>query len=179
MTKLAKDLYRLAWQIEFDQAWVGRSNESQSVRQFRPGDRADVVSSGSERTTFSSSDTGETWTAPSAELSYRKVASADIAKTILSQMGGWRRISMMTGAKSVISHKAEGEFLGGVSFKFSNNGRGKPNHVKVMLHGSDTYTVSFGRIRGYNFKEIKTLSGIYAGQLKSVFERQTGLYLSL
>ena len=105
-----------------------------------------------------------------------KTASRDVAMTILKQMGGWRRISAMTGAKQVIIEK---DGMGGASFKFSNNARGMPNHVKIILEADDTYTVTFSRVRGMSFKKLKELEGIYASQLKGIFERTTGLYLSL
>lgn len=96
-----------------------------------------------------------------------------IAKTILDQMGGLRRIQAMTGAK---------DFLHGtnwVSFKFPNKQRSKPNYVKITLDASDTYTVEFGRIVGYDLKNTKSTSMVYADQLVELFERTTGLYLRL
>jgi hypothetical protein len=103
-------------------------------------------------------------------------ASNQVAETILRQMGGLRRLMAMTGAKNFISFKAESESphgrgLGGVSFQFP---QGKV--VRITLDPSDTYTVEFGTIRG-GYK--KSHEGIYAGQLKDLFERETGLYLSL
>lgn len=102
-------------------------------------------------------------------------ASNQVAETILRQMGGTRRLMMMTGAKNFVSFKGESESpygsgLGGVSFQFP-----KGKVVRITLDPSDTYTVEFGTTRGYN----KKFKGIYAGQLQDLFERETGLYLKL
>ena len=112
-----------------------------------------------------------------------------VAETILRQMGGSRRLVMMIGAKHFISYGAEeasgsmhgdqGPSLGAVSFKFPNKGAGRPNYVKILLATDDTYTVIFGRIRGYSYKPTERVEGVHAGQLKKLFERKTGLYLSL
>ena len=96
-----------------------------------------------------------------------------VSATILTQMGGQRRLSVMTGAYGFIDH---GD---GVSFKFKNRKSSRGNHVKVTLDKSDTYTVEFSSIRGLNFRVVKELHGIYASALKDVFEKQTGLLLTL
>lgn len=105
--------------------------------------------------------------------------SDDIARTILDQMGGIRRLSAMIGAKNFISGQKDGGALGGVSFRFPRPGRGKPNFVKILLMPDDTYTVEFGSVHGYNYKKKKRVEGVYADQLDDVFERTTGLYLRL
>ena len=43
----------------------------------------------------------------------------------------------------------------------------------------DTYSLEFGKIHGMNYRVIETLSGVYAEDLKRIFEAETGLYLSL
>ncbi len=96
-----------------------------------------------------------------------------VAQTILDQLGGTGRLSAMLGAKNFI------DYGDGVGFKFPNKGRGKPNHIKIVLAPDDTYTVTFSRIHGYNFKTLKAFDGIYADGLRSLIERQTGLYLNL
>lgn len=106
-----------------------------------------------------------------------------VAQTILQQLGGTSRLAAMINAKNFIAYgpagTSSGRGLGGVGFRFSNKARSKPNHVRIILEPNDTYTVSFGRIKGYDFKELRSVSGIYAGQLRDLIERETGLYLSL
>ncbi len=103
-----------------------------------------------------------------------------IAETILNQMCGIRNISMMTSAKDFL------DLENGVSFKFS--GCEKVNYVKVVLNGMDTYDLEFGKIsmkktdfgvRMPDYKKIKEFSDVYNDQIKGLFERFTGLYLSL
>lgn len=98
-----------------------------------------------------------------------KEAGAEIANTILQQMGGTGRIRAMTGAKQFVA------LPNGVQFKWPAPDRGKPNTVRILLEPSDTYTVEF-----YNgLRKMSTHSDIYNEDLKKLFEQQTGLYLSL
>ncbi len=97
--------------------------------------------------------------------------SSKVAETIAQQLGGLGRLKAMIGAK----HFAyEGKSL---QFKFPN--RRGPNYVKITLAPDDTYTMDFGRIVKWDLKNKKTLKGIYFDQMKEVFERETGLRLSL
>lgn len=103
-----------------------------------------------------------------------------VAMTIIQQMGGWGRIRAMTGAKNLLYGTTEGKGKGDpmVSFQFSN--RKGPNMVRVIYRlGRDTYTVEFFRRRGYDAHPKGTFDDVYADGLKPLFERQTGLYLSL
>ena len=118
-----------------------------------------------------------------------------VGKTILKQMGGWGRIRAMIGAKNAATYGPKspdsktGEGMGGVSFRFPRpggsaaskrkRGRGMPNYVKIILNGKDLYDMSFGSIHGSTFKATKTYNDVYADKLKSIFEKETGLYLSL
>jgi hypothetical protein len=109
--------------------------------------------------------------------------SNQVATTILNQMGGIRRLSLMIGAKDFISFRAisESEYgrgLGAVSFKFMR-APGKPNFIRIVLDPSDTYTVEFGALHGHSFKIVETLSDVYAEDLQRTFTRKTGLALSL
>jgi hypothetical protein len=97
----------------------------------------------------------------------------EVAQTILKQMGGTGRLVAMIGAKDFIAYP------NAVAFKFANAGAGKPNYVKITLAPSDTYDVEFGRVRGRDYKVIKSFDDVYAESLRRVFESTTGLYLSL
>lgn len=112
-----------------------------------------------------------------------EMAPADI---ILQQMGGRRRLKAMIGAKDFFSEN-NGKTL---VFRFPNRGGGKkPNVVRVTLTGRDDYDVEFGRNTRKKDKDLgffvnhyvkgKTYNGVYADQLRGLFERETGLYLSL
>ena len=49
------------------------------------------------------------------------------------------------------------------------------NLVKIKLTFSDTYLVTFFRIRGTTNKEIAKFDSIYCDQLESLFSEETGL----
>ena len=97
------------------------------------------------------------------------------AHIILKQMGGSGRLKAMLGAKHFISHDG-GKAL---SFQFPNRKRSKGNYVKITLRPDDTYDMEFSQIVKYEAKPVKSYKGIYADQLKPIFEKQTGLRLSL
>lgn len=114
---------------------------------------------------------------------YRKNGSTSetakgVSEIIAKQMGGLRRLVVMIGAKHfVYGTDDDGDFF---SFQFPNKARSKPNYVKIVYRkGSDTYRVRFGRIAKWDFTEGPVFDDIYADQLKPLFERTTGLYLSL
>jgi len=105
----------------------------------------------------------------------KKAQDQDIARTILSQLGGNKFVAM-TGAKSF------GNTGNGLSFRlpgsrgFTKNGI---NYVKITLNDLDTYNMEFGRIRGTNYKVIDTQNNIYFDMLTDVFTDVTGLNTSL
>jgi len=92
-----------------------------------------------------------------------------VAKTILAQLGGNKFIAM-TGAK---------DFVGGAnSLQFSISSRltkNKSNKVRIVLDPSDTYTMTFYKIRGIDFKEVDSVSDVYAEDLQRIFTAKTGL----
>lgn len=95
----------------------------------------------------------------------------EIAKTILQQMRGMGRLKCMTGANNFLDHG------NGVSFRFK--GSKVANYCLVTLDANDTYSFELGKIHGMNYNVKKSYNGIYNDQLVEIFERDTGLYLSL
>ena len=96
---------------------------------------------------------------------------SQIAQTILKQLGGNQRVAIMTGAD---------QFLAGdrsLSFKFKNSKTA--NAVLITLERDDTYTLKFTKIRGLKFTDVATVEGVYFDGLIDVFEKTTGLRLSL
>lgn len=92
-----------------------------------------------------------------------------IATTIMEQLGGNRFVAM-TGAKHFMF---DGPSL---SFRLpSRFATGGINYVKIALDASDTYTMTFGKVWGINYKVIKTVSDVYNDNLQRVFRITTGL----
>lgn len=50
-----------------------------------------------------------------------------------------------------------------------------PSLVKIKLTFSDTYQVTFSRVRGAMVKEVSTFDNVYCDQLECLFNEQTGL----
>ena len=97
--------------------------------------------------------------------------SNDIAATILQQLGG-NKFRVMTGAKNFLSHGKEHALSFKLPSRFASKGI---NYVKIILDATDTYTVVFGKVLGYTYKEIERYSDIYNDMLQSLFTRVTGL----
>ncbi|AOR22152.1 hypothetical protein ED082_RS49410 [Escherichia coli] len=96
-----------------------------------------------------------------------------VATEILNQLGGNRFIAM-TGAKNFACFDENGE--SGLCFRLPSNFAMKGiNLVKIKLTFSDTYLVTFSRVRGATVKEISKFDNIYCDQLECLFNEQTGL----
>lgn len=103
------------------------------------------------------------------------VRGANVAKTILQQLGG-NKFQAMTGAKDFVSSGSNS-----LSFKIPKNASGA-NGVHIQLTEDDTYDVEFVHAKttgGYERKTVKKLTGVHADQLQSTFKEITGMDTSL
>ena len=92
-----------------------------------------------------------------------------VANEILRQLGGNRFIAM-TGARMFVGSED--------SLSFSIPGNITKNHfnkVRIVLKPTDTYTVSFFKIRGVHIDMISERTMVYADNLRDVFTNFTGL----
>lgn len=94
-----------------------------------------------------------------------------VAQTIADQIG--RRALFMMGAKNLVGDATEN------SLRFQISDCREISHIIVKLEVADTYTVTFIKTRGINFKTVATVEDVYADNLHAVIESQTGLRLSL
>lgn len=83
------------------------------------------------------------------------------------------RLEMMVGAKDFMFDSSEDS----IAFKFK--GSSKANYLEIKLDRNDTYTMTFMKLRGMDFKTVKEIDGVYNDMLKNIFEETTGLYLSI
>jgi len=93
-----------------------------------------------------------------------------IAQTTLHQFGGARRLGMMIGAHTFTE---DGPTLG---FRWRAKSRESLKCCTVTLDPSDTYTVKFFNRNG---RVVHEANDIYNDQLIDLFERKTGLYLTV
>lgn len=93
-----------------------------------------------------------------------------VAQTILNQLGGMKRLVIMTGAYNFVASS------NAVSFRIKNR---KVNYIKITLNGKDLYDVKFSRIFNYQEKVVAELNDIYFDQLIPIFEQNTGMYLKM
>jgi hypothetical protein len=98
-------------------------------------------------------------------------SGAQIAKTILQQLGGNKFIAM-TGAKNL------GHTNKGLQMKIGRNSKGI-THVIINLKASDTYEMEFIKLRGSSRKVVKKVSGVYNDMLGKIFTKYTGLNVRL
>lgn len=96
-----------------------------------------------------------------------------IETTTLAQIGGVKAMYMIGGTIQIGHGKPQ------LWVKFKARALSGINTLKIALKGDDTYTVTLSRvtIKGESVK--LSLNGVYADQLVEIFERHTGLYLSL
>ena len=98
-------------------------------------------------------------------------SGAQIAKTILQQLGGNKFIAM-TGAKNL------GHTNKGLQMKIGRNSKGI-THVIINLKASDTYEMEFIKLRGASRKVVKKVSGVYNDMLGKIFTKYTGMHTRL
>jgi hypothetical protein len=80
----------------------------------------------------------------------------------------------MTGAKTFGTRGND------LSFRLpSNFAKQGINYVRIELTAAYDYTITFGKIRGTSYKVIAETAGVFCGELRAVFERHTGLAVSL
>lgn len=102
--------------------------------------------------------------------------SLSVAETILEQLGG-SRFLVMTGARSLVSDRFSLRFK--LPARFALDGI---NCVIITLSILDTYEIEFLRVtrNGMSAARVGEFhSNVYADQLRELFERRTGLALSL
>lgn len=97
------------------------------------------------------------------------MADMTVAHEILNQLGG-RMFCMMVGAHSLLGSEN--------SLTLGFKGSRKWNKLKVELTPMDVYKVTFYKIGPKTFKD-SVHEEIYNDSLRSLFERETGLYTSL
>jgi hypothetical protein len=92
--------------------------------------------------------------------------SAQIARTILEQLGG-SRFRAMTGVKNLL--KSDNY----VSMHFPNTeNKLKAKYLTVLLDPNDTYRLRF---QGRDLEIVRDISGIQANELQEAFTAATGL----
>jgi hypothetical protein len=101
--------------------------------------------------------------------------SQAIAMEIMRQMGGQNKLKAMLGIKGYLTVGASKGFQGGLDLMFQNKVKTAPNRVEILLADNDTYTVRFYR----DSKKMQEEEDVYADDLMDLFERSTGLYLTL
>lgn len=106
-----------------------------------------------------------------------------VAETILQQLGGHQFI-VMTGAKDFVADEKS------LKFKLPRNAS-QANYCKITLTPYDLYYIEFikytsgrfsvktGKYSEPKWNCTKVFDGIYASQLKTIFEQYTGLYTRL
>lgn len=111
--------------------------------------------------------------------------NAEIASTILQQLGGGRFL-VMTGTKDLIA------IDNGLKMTLARN-VSKANRLEITLNGADLYDIKFYHFtpwrfstRGGQFREypekttvVKEYKNCYFDQLQELFTNVTGLYTRL
>ena len=91
-----------------------------------------------------------------------------VAQTIAKQLGG-RRFQVMTGATMYANENR-------LTVKFK--GSKIANYMNIEYMPNDTYTMTFFKVHGDNFKTVAEYSEVYCDQLTALFEMVTCLRTS-
>lgn len=102
----------------------------------------------------------------------RKNPSFDY-KEAFATLGGSGRLKAMLGAKYMSYDNKTRR----IQFRFS--GSSKANTFVMTLNDNDLYDIEFYKIRGTSFKKVHEVNDVYASDVRRIFEKYTGLYLSL
>lgn len=103
----------------------------------------------------------------------------EVANTILDQLGGANRLAMMCGCKDFVGDAKGVWFKVGKGARLGGEMLGKSvTACAVFLDETDTYTVCFYAGRGVHMQEAYKVPGVYADQLRPIFEAQTGMFLT-
>lgn len=98
----------------------------------------------------------------------------EIATTIAQQLAhGTGRLELMIGAHSFTTSGRD------LTFQFKAKAKNGSNCCRITLMGNDTYKMEFVRLRGVDSWTKREITEQYAEDLQPMFERETGLYLSL
>lgn len=87
------------------------------------------------------------------------------------QFGGGRAMVMIGGQALAAPDR--------LTIKFKAPAINKANTLVITLDADDTYTMTFWKIRGAKMTQLEAVEGVYCDQLRPIFEKRTGLYLSL
>lgn len=100
------------------------------------------------------------------------MTAKEIAETTLMYLGGHGQLRMMINARN-FSYDS----MGTLTFRFS--GCRKSNAVSFALNGGDLYDVTFYKLTRAGRKEVARHTDMFFDDLQSLFEAETGLYLTL
>jgi hypothetical protein len=95
-----------------------------------------------------------------------------VANTILQQLGGAQFVAL-TGASKFV---AGDQFL---QFSLPRGCNARINKCRITLDPCDTYTVEFWSTHGTTLELVSSNSDVYCDVLQDLFERVTGLYVTL
>lgn len=96
------------------------------------------------------------------------------SEEILRQMGGWRKLSLMTGAKNFLYENG----VIGIQFKIGKNKK-NIQYVHIKLNEKDLYDMYFYNLKKGEKKIIEKVEDVYCDMLIDIFEHVTGFTLSL
>lgn len=94
-----------------------------------------------------------------------------IASTIYHQLGGGR-FTMMTGAYNMV------DMGNALKMKLRKN-KGRYQYLMITLMPDDTYTMTWAKIKNWEWVIMDEDEGIYFDMLNDVFESRTGQYTKL
>jgi len=159
-----------------------KSPESMEIKIYEPSDFASMTKGLTKKAEAKVGSKGSwsggevTVIAIKEEVEINERFTQQNAQMIKQQLGGGKFVAM-TGAKNFLFHSKDSY----LSFKIGGGAKNGINYIKIIYNqGKDDYTMEFYTIRGMNPATMKhRVEGVYADQLREIFEKHTGFYTSL
>lgn len=96
----------------------------------------------------------------------------EVIKSMASYLGGNKAI-VMTGGKFIADYE---KMILNFHYKMSKHS----NRLEMKYdEGQDLIDLKFLKYRAGKIKEIETIKGLYCDQIQEIFEKKTGLYLTM
>lgn len=103
-----------------------------------------------------------------AEDAERHQRTMEIAQTISQQIGARTFFMLGTQRKVAVENRQE------QGLAFNIRGSKLFNNVRVILEPSDTYRIEFLRVRKFEIRNAKTVTGVYVEDMHRIIEDETG-----
>ena len=96
-----------------------------------------------------------------------------VQQTIYEQMGA-NKFMVMTGTKAISLPDDNS-----IRFVIGGGALKRIKYVTITLTSDDLYTMEFGKVHKYEYKELAKVEGLYNDMIRECFISHTGFYTTM